>query len=157
MGPTVHSKNRRHSKAGTETQKKGLESGERSLGASKEGKELIFMKDLHIYHLAYTISFNPLSGTIPTSQVRKLRLRIIKYPAQDHTVSSSAEVQTQVCVSSQSELFRIVHTGDQVGMIWSTPMSPNPSGVPGESLSRASVQRHLKASSLWGDGDRPNV
>lgn len=60
--PAVHSKNRRHNKKGAKEQKGGSRSGEKRLVASKEGKELVFIKDFHIYHHACIISFNPLNS-----------------------------------------------------------------------------------------------
>lgn len=68
-------------------------------------------------------------------------------------VSSRVKIQTRFCMSSKSKVLYTVHIGNQVGMVWSTPViSLDPSGVSGKSLCLvASEQRYLKAFSLLVD------
>lgn len=77
MLPAVHHKNRRRNQKGAKEQKGGSRSGEKHLVASKEGKELVFIKGFHIYHHACIISFNPLNSSTPILLVRILRIKIL--------------------------------------------------------------------------------
>lgn len=71
--PTVQARAADTARQGLKNKRKDPRVGK---GASKEGKELTFIKDLHIYHLAYITLLNPLNSPTPILQVRKLRFRI---------------------------------------------------------------------------------